>query len=444
MLKHFKTIYIYLILILTYSCKPEEELSIKTPVVITSSITSSTDTSAVGGGIVTSSGATKVTERGVCWAIYPQPTINDNKTIDGEGTGPFTSYITGLVKGTTYYVRAYATNKAGTAYGEDKSFYTTSVPIVTTLPVINITSYSAECGGTVISDGGSQVIVKGVCWSTTPNPTINNFCTANGSGLGSFVSVISNLKEDTVYYVRAYATNANGTGYGEEYSFKPVFTCGQNFKDIRDGKIYGTVQINNQCWMKQNLDYGIFVNSTTGQNAVGTQKYCQKNIASLCDTYGGMYLWEEIMNGEMPCNGISETQPQCSTPVKGICPDGWHIPSHYEWTVLEKHAGSAPNDFVFDETTSGWYGVDEGNNLKMNGTQYWGGEGTNLLGFDGLAGGYYLSVFAHMGDRGKWWSSTEFNINTAWHRGLKRGVTQIYREAVDKNYAFSLRCIKNN
>ena len=233
-------------LIVFFGCKKEENtVNLKTnnvakkdtlPTLITQKIFNITYTSAVSGGIIISDGGDSIIEKGVCWSTSQQPTINDNKTVDGYGVGSFISFINNLTKDTKYYVRAYATNKAGTAYGEDKSFYTTSVPIVTTLPVINITSYSAECGGTVISDGGSQVIVKGVCWSTTPNPTINNFCTANGSGLGSFVSVISNLKEDTVYYVRAYATNANGTGYGEEYSFKPVLHVGKILRILEMGK----------------------------------------------------------------------------------------------------------------------------------------------------------------------------------------------------------------
>jgi len=425
------------------SCKPEEMLK-KAPEVKTNPITAITDSTAVCGGEVLSNGASEVLSRGVCWGFNSQPTLEENKTVDGSGLGVFTSNIIGLVENTTYFFRAYATNSAGVGYGEDVTFITSSIPVVNTADVTDISSTSATCGGTVISDGTLYVSERGVCWSETPNPTINDDRTIDGTGLGSYWSFIVNLTENKTYYVRAYATNAAGTGYGQERIFTAVFSCGQNFRDNRDGAIYSSVLIGSQCWMKKNLNYGTFVLGATGQSASGVQKYCQKDNMANCATLGGMYVWNEIMNGESSCNGTGETQPACNNPVQGICPDGWHIPSHYEWTVLEKVAGTSPDLFVFDEITSGMFGVDEGHNLKMNGSQYWMNEGKNLLGFDGLAGGYYLGVYGHMGDRAKWWTSTESGPSNAWHRGLYRGSPEVYRFNIGKDYAFSLRCIKND
>lgn len=436
---------IFSIICIFHSCKPEEELTAKVPTLYTTIPSNITDSTAISGGDIISSGASIVTERGVCWAIFPQPTINDNKTNDGEGTGIFTSYLTGLNAETYYYVRAYATNIVGTGYGDVIKFFATSTPTVTTFEITNITSYSAVCGGNVISDGGSTIIKRGVCWSNKHNPTINDSCTHDAPALGSFISNIKRLTPDSLYYVRAYATNANNlTGYGEELSFKPVFICGEDFSDNRDGQVYKSVLIGNQCWMKQNLNYGTYVSSSTGQSANGTQKFCYSNNPAFCNVYGGMYIWSEIMNGSNSCNGFNEITPQCSVPVKGICPDGWHIPSHYEWTLLEKQAGSSPDDFLFDEISSGWYGSDEGQNLKINAPQYWNNTGNNTLGFDGLAGGYYLGVYGHIGDKSKWWTSSETNNSNAWHRGLKLSDEKIYRYSISKDYAFSLRCIRNH
>jgi len=130
------------------------------------------------------------------------------------------SSLTGLTANTTYYVRAYATNSKGTSYGIQKSFTTsTTTPVVTTSSVTEITQTTATCGGNVTSNGGATVTARGVCWSTTQNPTINNSHTTNGSGTGSFTSNISGLTANTTYYVRAYATNSNGTGYGEQKTF---------------------------------------------------------------------------------------------------------------------------------------------------------------------------------------------------------------------------------
>ena len=190
-------------------------LEIVLPTVTTTEVTNITVSSATCGGNGT------ITARGVCWSISKMPTIEDNKTTNGSGIGSFTSNLSNLSSQTTYYVRAYATNEAGTVYGEEKSFTTLEIvlPTVTTTEVTNITSNSATCGGNVTSDGNGTVTACGICWSTSPNPTIDDNKTTDGSGTGSFTSSLSNLASQTTYYVRAYATNEKGTGYGEQKSF---------------------------------------------------------------------------------------------------------------------------------------------------------------------------------------------------------------------------------
>jgi len=189
----------------------------------TTAITSITKNSAVTGGNITSEGGTSVTARGVCWNVASGPTIANSKTTDGSGAGSFASSITGLTANTKYYVRAYATNSGGTAYGNEISFTTSPevavAPTVTTVEVTSITSNSAVSGGDVTSEGGAPVTAKGVCWSTTANPTITSSKTTDGTGSGSFVSNLTNLNPGTTYYVRAYATNSAGTSYGNEYNF---------------------------------------------------------------------------------------------------------------------------------------------------------------------------------------------------------------------------------
>lgn len=193
------------------------------PVVSTLAVSNINLVSASSGGIITNDGGSAITGRGVCWGTAPDPVISGNHTADGTGAGSFTSSVTSLAASTTYHIRAYATNAAGTAYGNEISFITPVAPIV--LPTIitaiasAISSTSATCGGHVIDDGGSPVTVRGVCWSTSHNPVVSGNHTLDGSGLGAYSTPMSPLSPSTTYYVRAYASNSLGTAYGNEISF---------------------------------------------------------------------------------------------------------------------------------------------------------------------------------------------------------------------------------
>ena len=196
--------------------------SVNLPAVTTFTVSNVTQTTATGGGNVTSDGGSTVTARGVCWSTSHNPTISNSHTTNGTGTGSFTSSITNMTANTTYYVRAYATNNAGTAYGSEVSFTTLqnmTLPTVTTGQVTNITQTTATAGGNVTNAGGGTVTARGVCWSTSHNPTVSNSHTTDGTGTGSFTSSITNLTANTTYYFRAYATNSAGTAYGSEVSF---------------------------------------------------------------------------------------------------------------------------------------------------------------------------------------------------------------------------------
>ena len=202
------------------------------PIVTTTPATNITQNSATTGGNVTSEGGTTVTARGVCWGTSSNPSISGNHTTNGTGLGSFVSNLTGLIGNTLYHIRAYATNSVGTSYGTDLTFTTLTLPSVTTAIVTNITAFASTGGGTVTSDGGAAVTSRGVCWNTSANPSITNNHTTDGSGIGSFISNLINLVPNTLYYVRAYATNSVGTAYGNQVTFTTLtwtFTIGQNY-----------------------------------------------------------------------------------------------------------------------------------------------------------------------------------------------------------------------
>jgi plastocyanin len=190
------------------------------PTLTTSAISNITFTTATSGGDITSDGGASVTGRGVCWNTSTGPTTSNSKSSDSNGTGQFVSNITGLTAGMLYYVRAYATNSAGTAYGNEITFSSEAVQLATlsTTVASSITSSTANSGGNITDDGGSAVTARGVCYGLTANPTVAGSHTTDGTDKGSFVSNLTGLTPSTLYFVRAYATNSSGTAYGNQVS----------------------------------------------------------------------------------------------------------------------------------------------------------------------------------------------------------------------------------
>ena len=133
-----------------------------------------------------------------------------------------TATINNLSPDTKYYYRFRYSNGMKLIDTEIRNFTTEHaivVPTLTTIPAASITSNSAVSGGNISDDGGSGITARGVCWGVNSNPTIEDEHTSNGTGLGSFISTLTNLEANTLYYVRAYATNGEGTGYGNEITF---------------------------------------------------------------------------------------------------------------------------------------------------------------------------------------------------------------------------------
>lgn len=199
-------------------------LTMVAPVLTTKAVSGISSNLAGSGGVISTDGGAAITAKGVCWSLNPAPTTANSKTVDGTGDASYNSTLTGLNPLTSYYVRAYATNALGTAYGNEVSFTTTdlvnpgpTVPVVGTSTSMITGSSTASSGGYVSSDGGSAVTARGVCWGLNADPTTADTCSVDGSGTGFFGSTITGLSGcGNVYYVRAYATNSTGTGYGNQ------------------------------------------------------------------------------------------------------------------------------------------------------------------------------------------------------------------------------------
>ncbi|MDY6327298.1 MAG: FISUMP domain-containing protein, partial [Bacteroidales bacterium] len=223
-----------------------------------------------------------------------------------------------------------------------------TIPTVSTAAVSNITDTSATCGGNVTSDGGDNVIARGVCWSTSSNPTVNDSHTTDSSGMGSFTSNITGLTASTTYYVRAYATNSEGTAYGNEVTFVTsgaydAQPCpGVPTVTDYDGNVYNTVQIGNKCWMKENLRTKHYADGTEipagGSSTSDAQPYyydyvAAPSVALPLELRGYLYNWSAAMNGASSSNTIPSN-------VQGVCPSGWHLPSELEWIELTNYVSS--------------------------------------------------------------------------------------------------------
>ncbi|MDY0101854.1 MAG: FISUMP domain-containing protein [Lentimicrobium sp.] len=471
------------------------------PTVTTASITNITETTAQSGGNVTDDGGSAVTARGVCWNTSPNPTISNTHTTNGTGTGNYISNLTGLNPNTEYYVRAYATNDEGTAYGNQQVFTTNAAtPTVTTTDATAITATYAQTGGNVTNEGGANVTAKGVCWDTSPNPDLNDNYTTDGSGPGSFISILSSLTPNTPYYVKAYATNTYGTTYGNQISFTtteatmPVadFTADVLTGDAPLAVTFTDISTNSPYqWFwefgdgftsfTQNPthtyeDEGVYTVSLTVDNTYGSSTETKTDYITVnmtggepCPgiptfTYGGqvyntVQIGTQCWMAENLNYGTTNSWTYNNDPANGdiygrlytweaaltACPSGWHLPSDEEWKTMEMALGMSQSE----ADGTGWRGTDEGGKMKETGYAHWNSPNTgatNSSGFTALPGGLRLSSgsFDNLGDDGHWWSSSENSGTYAWYRRLYYDYDQVGRSSYYKTHGFSVRCLKNN
>jgi len=308
----------------------------------------------------------------------------------------------------------------------------TVLPSVSTTPVVSVTWSEATTGGNVTSDGGAAVAARGVAYGTAQNPITANSTTSNGTGRGAFTSTLTGLTASTLYYVRAYATNSVGTGYGNQVSFTTSSAGPQpcpgtpTVTDV-DNNTYATVQIGTQCWTQSNLKVSRYRNGnniSTGLNnsqwgSTTSGAYAIYNNDAANDAlYGKLYNWYAVSDS------------------RGICPTGWHVPSDAEWTTLTDFLGGASaaggkmKSTATQPTPGGWDPPNTG--------------ATNSSGFTGLPGGYRLiSDFNALGETGGWWSSSGAGSGPAWGRFLFSYEASATRNGGSSRDGFSVRCARD-
>ncbi len=305
-------------------------------------------------------------------------------------------------------------------------------PVLFTSPVKYISDTSACCGGVIESAGGSYISEQGICWGTEPAPTTATNCISAEMDDSTFISCISGLKSNTLYYVRAYAINGAGIGYGDEVSFKTLsensefnetLTYG-TVSDV-DGNEYRTITIGLQTWMAENLRATHYRNGDRIESSsADDQCYVAK--------YGRLYWWNEV------------------TDSRNICPEGWHVPTFSDWTVLENYL--IANGYNYDSSTSdnkiakslasasGWNA--DATTGAVGNTDYSAKQ--NSSGFSALAGGLLDSQISRVGEWGCWWTSSELSEPNGWALFMDNNFVNANLSGMGKTYGLSVRCVKDS
>ncbi len=427
--------------------------------VLTVEVTEITSVSAITGGEVTNDGGAEITARGVVWHTTENPSLSTEGaafTEDGTGMGSFTSQLSELIPGATYFVRAYVTNIAGTVYGEQKQFTTDpSVPVVETLSASNITHAAATLNGHIVFDGGTVTMEKGFYYSASPDPGAGDSMIIATGDDNPFSATISGLEPTTIYYVRAYATNEVGTTLAEVIMFEtqadPVNDGDPcpgipTVTDTRDGNVYNTVYIGGQCWLREPMRWLPEVyppeNSSNTEKRYYVYGYFGSDLAEAkamesYQHYGTLYSWHAAMEA---------------------CPPGWHLSTDSEWTALINHmvdnyeevqlsnVGNALKSRrqVNSPLGSPW-ATEEHPRFDEHGVHH----GLDLAGFGAIPAGmraipppgiqgYYFSY----GREARYWTSTQSG-DFSWTRSLAVSSGAVGRWDLFREYGFAVRCVRS-
>ncbi|HKG06457.1 MAG TPA: FISUMP domain-containing protein [Pedobacter sp.] len=389
-------------------------------------ITAITLTTAIGEVEIKADGPSPIIDRGICWSTAPEPTIGNFKVATGTGGGIFTAQLSPLIAGTKYYARVYAINSQNTPmYSANTISFTTlqALPELTTLPVSPILSFTAECGGK-ISLANGPIKQKGICWSLTSVPTIDDDKVTFGPGETEFKGRMPGLSAKHTYYVRAFATNEAGTGYGPEVKFSTTPTVAD-----AEGNIYQTVNIGSQTWMVESLRTRKFNNGDAIQT---TSNPSQDLSSTIFPLYQWAYAGDEkyaVTFGRLYTYNVVKDARQ-------ISPVGWRIPSDDDWSQLTSYVGAnEPGGALKEASTALWFPANIGFNN--------GKESTNSSGFSARPGGLRNEKqFVDINASGVWWSSTgPAGMPHFWMFGSSTPVVKQF--VVNTNVGMSVRCIKN-
>ena len=302
----------------------------------------------------------------------------------------------------------------------DEPATTGPVPVVLTVSNSNILLTTAYFTGSITSDGGAFVIKRGFCYSNTnQNPTVGDDTVVTGSGAGLYSGTIRGLKGQSTAYVRAYATNTNGTGYGATYS---ILTIDSTLTDI-DNNLYHLVQIGTQVWMRENLKTTHYRNSEPVFNAKTAADWNGNKVGAYCDynndaasvaVYGRLYNFYAVSGGN-------------------LAPAGWHVPTDTDWNLMMTYLGGS---------------AIAGGKLKETGLTHWlspNTGATNESGFTALGGGYRedQGAFESIQWGGNFWLNTVYDSDEAWFVQVNSQEVKVIGIPWLDGFGYSIRCLRD-
>lgn len=315
---------------------------------------------------------------------------------------------------------------------DDKKSDSLLLPVVITNEVSDITQSSAVCGGVISSDGGSAVTQRGVLFSLYPDFEPTGRLTTDGAGAGSFISQLTALTANTTYYVKAYAINVFGAGFGQVVSFNSaedvfLFNPDVSYGTVTDidGNTYRTVTIGNQTWMAENLKVTRYNDGTILPKVTDNSVWSMLRIGAWSEyannpayaaSYGKLYNWYAVSSGK-------------------LSPAGWHVATDEEWNALSATLGG---------------NAISGGKLKEPGTTHWfspNAGANNESGFTALPGGYRdnIGIYYSLGLGSIWWTLNASELTTvkATYRTMVFDSRFLYKDSHEKMFGFSVRCVKD-
>jgi uncharacterized protein (TIGR02145 family) len=333
-----------------------------------------------------------------------------------------------------------------------------TVPVVTTTAVTNITTSGATGGGSIVSDGGAPITASGIVWSkTNATPTLDDSLIAGTTATGTFTSELTGLEDNASYYVRAFATNSIGTGYGAVVTLNTVTDTNKvRFTYNGEEVVYGIIvsPITGRRWLDRNLgakqvatavdDYLAYgdlfqwgrpadghqlinrTSSTTSTPINGTT-----TTLATSDIPGHVNFIEADVSGATPYNGDwrdDNNSNRWMTNPQGPCPAGWHVPTLDEWWSETNQTHKGGKDGGMSSATTAY------NQLKLT-----------VAGLRADRTTPYMNVgeISNDGYSGWYWTSTDQMTPEGWSevRDFEIGLGVAQPQFFTKAVGMSVRCI---